>query len=86
MTAIAKRSGNFTETEIDGEIVVMLLDSGEFFSITGTGTDIWRMIDGTRGRDAVVAALAEEFSADSADIARDVDEYLAILRSAGLVA
>lgn len=84
--AIVKLSDNFTETEIDGEVVVMMLDTGEFYSMTGTGCDIWRMIDGSRDRDAVVAGLAGEFDADPAAIGVDVDSYLAMLREAGLVA
>ena len=37
MTAlISKRTAAFSETAIDGEVVVMDLDRGDFFSLTGT--------------------------------------------------
>ena len=36
MTAITKRLERLTEAEIDDEIVVMLIDKGEFFSLSGT--------------------------------------------------
>jgi hypothetical protein len=85
MTALAKRHDAFTETEIDDEIVVMLLDSGEFFSLTGTGRSIWLLLDGQRDRDALIAAVAREFRVESAAIAADVDEFLTALRDTGLL-
>jgi len=86
MIAIAKRTEAFSETEIDDEVVLMKLDSGEFFSITGTGRAIWAMIDGRRDRAAVVAALAAQFDAPEAEIAADVDEFLDQLTGEGLLA
>lgn len=83
--AIAKLTDRFTETEIDDEIVVMQLDTGDFFSLTGTGTAIWRLIDGRRDRQALVAALCDEFGAVKDQVAADVDEFLAKLRGAGLL-
>ena len=86
MTVLAKLTDRFTETEIDDEIVVMKLDTGDFFSITGTGCVIWRLIDGSRDRAAVVAVLQAEFPAAAEVIAGDVDEFLRTLEGEGLLA
>lgn len=86
MAAIAKLTDNFSETRIDDEIVVMRLDTGEFLSITGTGVSIWELVDGTRDRRALIAALCSEFEAPQADIEADVDEFVGKLRDAGLIA
>lgn len=83
--AIAKLTDRFTETEVDDEIVIMQLDTGDFFSLTGSGTAIWRLIDGERDRLALVAALCDEFSAAQAEVVADVDEFLGKLRAAGLL-
>ena len=85
MTTITKVTGSFTETAIDDEIVVMHLDTGEFFSLTGTAAATWRLIDGTRDRNALIEALSEEFCADDHEIAADVDEFLTQLGDLGLV-
>jgi len=85
MAAITKRFDQFTETELDDEIVVMKLDSGEFFSLTDSGAAIWRLIDGARDRDALVAALTREFAADASEIAADVDAFLDMLRCEDLL-
>ena len=83
---ITKQVDRFTETDIDDEIVVMKLDSGDFFSLAGSAAAIWRLIDGSRDRAALIESLAEQFEADEAEIAADVDDFLANLKEQGLVA
>ena len=75
----------FAETRIDDEIVVMNLSSGDFFSLQGSGAAIWDLIDGTRNRAAVLAALARDYDATDADLAGDLDAFLAELRGSGLL-
>ena len=85
MTVITKRLDRLTEAEIDDEIVVMLIDKGEFFSVSGSGVAIWRLIDGTRDRAALNRDLAAEFDAPEQQIMADVDEFLARLDEFGLI-
>lgn len=85
MSALAKRSDRFTETDIDEEIVVMRLDNGEFFSLAGTAAVTWRLIDGTRDRGALLAALADDYDVGEASIESDVDEFLQQLKDGGLI-
>jgi hypothetical protein len=86
MNRVIKLSERFTEAAIDDELVIMRVDTGEFFSLTGTAATTWRLIDGNRGRDALLAALADEYSTDEAAIAADVDDFLAQLKETGLLA
>ena len=86
MTAITKLSDRFTEADIDQEIVIMTLDSGEFLSLSGTAATIWRLIDGSRDRDSLLAALTEQYGGDQGAITADVDAFLRQLSEAGLVA
>lgn len=82
---LAKAQGRFSETEIDDEIVVMNLDNGEFFSLTGTAREIWLLLDGTRDRSALLADLAKSFNKEPAEISADVEAFLGQLARAGLV-
>jgi hypothetical protein len=81
-----KRSDRFTEADIDQEIVIMRLDNGDFFSLSGTGAAIWRLIDGERDRSALIAALSETFEGGEEAIAADVDQFLRQLTDTGLLA
>ena len=75
----------FAETRIDDEIVIMNLASGDFFSLEDSAAAIWDLIDGTRTRAAVLAALADTYDAAEADLARDLDDFLGELRAGGLI-
>ena len=86
MTAIIKLADRFTETTVDDEVVVMHLASGDFFSLTDTARAIWERIDGAHTREAIIAALAEEYGEPVDRIAPEIDEFLARLRHAGLLA
>lgn len=80
-----KAADHFSETEIDDEVVVMSLSSGDFFSLTGTARAIWQLIDGTRDIDTLVAELATGFAADPATVRSDIEAFLTDLRQAGLL-
>ena len=80
-----KATDRFSETTIDDETVVMSLDSGDFFSLTGTAIAIWRHIDSSRSRDVLVADLAAEYGVAPDVVADDVDAFLAQLGAAGLI-
>lgn len=85
MTALIKRPDRFAETAIDDEIVLMRLDNGDFFSLSETAAEIWRLIDGKRDRSALVSAVREAFEGEESVIAGDVDELLAKLRASGFI-
>ena len=84
-TKLAKATGRFSETAIDDEVVVMSLESGDFFSLTGTARAIWHLIDGTRVRAALLADLAAQFGCEPGEITDDVDAFLNELSAAGLL-
>lgn len=81
----SKRTDRFIETEIDGETVVMDLETGDFFSLSGSALSVWLLIDGTRDRSSLLSAVASEYQANEAEIAADVDDFVAELAAARLV-
>lgn len=86
MTApLRKNPQAFSETAIDGEVVLLNLTDGTFFSLTGTAADIWPLIDGLRDRAALLAVLAAEHGTAAEAIAADVDHFLTQLTDAGFV-
>jgi hypothetical protein len=83
--ALRKAADRISETAIDDEIVVMSLDSGDFFSLTGTAKAIWQLIDGIRDRATLIEALAAEFSVEPEIVGVDLDAFLAEMGKAGLI-
>ena len=86
MTAIQKLAANFTEVEVDDEIILMRLDNGDLFTLVDTAAATWRLIDGRRDHRALVEALAADYAAGEQEIAQDVSQLLDQLREAGFVA
>jgi pyrroloquinoline quinone biosynthesis protein D len=82
---LTKDPAKFVETNIEDETVVMALETGDFFSLKDTAKAIWDKIDGTRDRDAIVASLAEDYGVEEAEIADEIDDFLAELDTVGLL-
>lgn len=86
MTArLVKQRDRFSETMVDGEVVLLNLDDGTFFSLTGTAAAIWALIDGERNRDAMLAELAAGYEAEVETIAPQLDAFVTQLKVAGFV-
>lgn len=83
---LTKDPAAFAETRIDDEIVIMNLASGDFFSLTDSAATIWDLLDGTRNRAALLAALTSQYDAEKQALANDLDTFLGELRDGGLIA
>ena len=86
MTTPRKITANFVETEIDDEILLVDLDGGELFSLSGTAREIWRLIDGERTLDEIVDSVADGYSIETRQVRRDIEQFLGQLEAAALVA
>lgn len=85
MTRVRKNIERFTEAAIDDEIVLMRIDTGEFYSLSGSGAEVWRLIDDQRSEADIVKMLEASFTAPTAVIANDVTELIRELAGMGLV-
>lgn len=82
---LTKDPARYAETAVDDEIVIMALHSGDFFSLTGTAAAVWRLLDGSHDREALLTALSKEYGVDRSDIVGEVDSFLTEIASAGLL-
>lgn len=80
-----KHSPAFVETKIGDEVIVMHLESGEFFSLRGTAAEIWLLIDNQRSTSDIVKELADQHDAPASAVKDDVTEFLNQLGQAGLL-
>lgn len=79
------RSRNALGEVVDGELVLLNLDSGEYFGLNRTGTRIWELLGETTDLDEVHRALLGQFAVDPEVLRRDLEELIAELEQAGLV-
>lgn len=83
---LVKCHSAFSESAIDDEVVLLNLQDGTFFSLTGTAAAIWPLIDGTRTRAELLGQLAESYGTAAEAVATDLDDFLAQLTEAGFLA
>ena len=71
--------------ELDGEAVVLNLDSGIYFGLDEVGTRIWQLVDEHRSLRRAWEALQTEFDAPSSQLEADLIAFVDHLRAKGLV-
>jgi len=59
---------------LDGEAVILSIETGLFFGLTPVATRIWELVDGERALDQILATLIAEYDAPASDLERDLKE------------
>lgn len=70
---------------IEGEVIIINLESGCYYSLTDTGAEVWALLEGGAAVADTVAALDGRYVADRGAIATAVDQLVANLRAEGLM-
>ena len=85
MSTLRKRSENFVATTLGEEVLIVDLDGGELFSLSGTARAVWDAIDGKRSEADVASAMAHSHEGELAQIRADVAALINDLEKAALV-
>ena len=56
-----KKNDNWLTSDMDGETVMMDIDSGRYYALTEVGTSIWEKIDEPISLEEVCKQLGEEY-------------------------
>jgi hypothetical protein len=85
LDTIISRSTKPLVTEIEGEVVMMDVDSGQYFNLDSIGSDIWRRIVEPVAALELCKAMERDYDADMATIQRDVLILLEKMAERGLI-
>lgn len=72
-------------TDVDGEQVLLNLETGMYHGMNTVGTDIFEMIEEPRSVADLTAEISEKYEIDEETARTDVREFLDSLLEAGLV-
>ena len=75
-TTVVSRSPSVVTADVEGELMMMSIVHGRYWSLDDVGTDIWQRIEPPCSFDQLVDALAQEYDAERATIAADVQALL----------
>lgn len=80
---LQKLDASHCATEVDGELVMIHVETGKFFSLKGVGLDIWRKLDTQPDLDVICQDLVREYGVSQDECLRTVDAFVAQLTTAG---
>lgn len=69
---------------IDGEVVIVNLDNGYYYSLDNVGAQVWQLIDAGHSREAITAQLQHRYDGNE-QFASDISAFVAKLQSEDLV-
>jgi hypothetical protein len=71
--------------ELDGEAVILNLESGMYFGLDEIGTRIWQLLDLHKSLRKTLQALETEFDAPAERLASDLTTFVGTLQAKGLL-
>jgi len=74
-----------THETIDGEAVIINLDSGNYYSLVDAGSFIWGLIDQGASASEVQNLVSQTYHGDASDIDQGVQDLLAQLQQESLI-
>lgn len=84
-TSVAKETNHIIDRVVDGEVLLIDLRSGDYFSLNATGATVWQHIDGTKTIDDLVKIVLAEYDTDPDQVVADVLRLVNDLANEGLV-
>jgi Coenzyme PQQ synthesis protein D (PqqD) len=79
------RSPTVLTAEVDGEILMMSIERGCYFSVNGVGLDIWRRLDPPCSFAELIDGLTADYDATKATIVEDVRALLSRMLAEDIV-
>jgi hypothetical protein len=70
---------------IDGEVMVINLDTGVYYSVTGAGAAVWPMLLGGATQPEITDRVARHYGADATSVERDLGKFIARLANEAIL-
>lgn len=83
---VLRRKPDLVESTMDGETVMLDIESGHYFGLSGVGPHLWALLEQDRRAGALVDGVREEFAVSAEDdVQADIMTFLQQLLDKGLV-
>ena len=82
---LLSRPANLAVSEIDGEMVILNLDSGHFFQLNQVGSRIWEALETPLTMVELCRAMVQRFDVDPDTCRRDCEAFVDALSAHALV-
>jgi hypothetical protein len=85
VASVVRRSEGLIDSEIDGEIVALNIESGTCYGLNKVGSRIWRLLGAPIRVSDLCAALLADYEVDPVVCERHVIDLLEELRAEGMI-
>lgn len=72
-------------TEVNSHAMLMSIEDGKYYSLSTTGTAIWKLLETPVTVQGIAEALSQDFDVTFQECESDVQAYLQVLRERNLV-
>ena len=79
------RTPTAISSDLDGEAVILDMESGKYHSLDTTGTRVWELLEDKISFNDIVLKLMSEYSVEGQQCTTDVKEFINQLIDLGLV-
>ncbi len=79
------RNPTAISSDLDGESVILDMESGKYHSLDTTGTRVWELLEDKISFNDIVLKLMSEYSVEGQQCTTDVKEFINQLIDLGLV-
>lgn len=83
--SIISRSDTVLSSDLDGQIVMLNIETGEYYDIDPIGSDIWNQIEQPKSVNKICNELAQEYAVKVEQCQSDVMKFLNELLSLSAV-
>lgn len=79
------RNPDLVAAEMDGDLVMMSIDHGEYYGVGGVGPRIWELLEQPITVEAITAIICDEFDVEADRCREDMHGFALQLLEMGLV-
>ena len=83
--ALIRRNPGAISSDLDGEVVILDMESGKYHGLDTTGTKIWELLENQISLNEIVLQLMTKYSVEREQCTTDVKEFIYQMMDSGLV-
>lgn len=76
LQSVISRSEDYLSNEIDGEIVMMNIETGAYVSLNPTGKSIWDLLNEPTSIDVIINSLIKEYNISKEACENDIKPFI----------
>lgn len=79
------RNPDLIATDMDGDTVMMSIEHGKYYGVSGVGTRIWELLEKPTTPSQIIISICKEFEVDETTCRADVERFITELIDNGMV-